>query len=85
MTEGDREALTAVVAELTEGGARMGRLPHTQEQIVWRLREEQGRLEEARRIEEIPPFRLRGTDDGLVWVLTGAGFADRETLTDFGD
>ena len=84
MTERDREALTAVVAELTEGGARMDRLPHTQEEVVWRLREEQGRPEDADRIAEIPPFRLNGTDDGLVRVWTGAGFAHGENLTDFG-
>lgn len=83
MTDGDREALKTVVAELTENGARMGSLPNTQEKIVWWLRVEQGRLEEADRIEAIPPFRLNGRYDGLVKVWTGAGFAHGETLTDF--
>ena len=84
MTDGDREALTRVVEDLTEGGASMNRLRHTQEEIVWWLREEQGRPEDADRIAAIPPFRLKGTDDGLVRVLTGAGFAHGENLTDFG-
>ena len=87
MTDGDREALTEAVEKLTEGGARMDRLRHMQEEIVWWLREEQGRPEDADRIAAIPPFRLTGTDDGLVWlvrVLTGAGFAHGENLTDFG-
>ena len=83
MTDGDREALTEAVAKLTEGGARMDRLRHMQEDIVWWLREEQGRPEDADRIAAIPPFRLTGTDDGLVRVWTGAGFAHGENLTDF--
>ena len=84
MTDGDRKALTEAVAELTERGARMGRLWQTQEEIVWWLREEQGRPEDADRIAAIPAFRLTGTDDGLVRVWTGAGFAHGENLTDFG-
>ena len=83
MTDGDREALKVVVAELTESGASMDRLPSTQETIVYWLTERE-RHEDARRIEAMPPFRLTGTDDGLVRVLTGAGFAHGENLTDFG-
>ena len=82
MTEHDREALTKAVADRTDCGARMDLLLHTQEEVVWQLREE-GRTEDADRIAAIPPFRLNGTDDGLVNVWTGAAFGDRETLVDF--
>ena len=64
----DRTALLRnLVAEKTHDGECMGELPRCRADMVWDLKQ-QGRLEEARAVEAIDDFYLRGTDDGLVRI-----------------
>ena len=85
MEENIKELLREIVREWTDGGQAMACLPHTKEQVVYRLKET-NRIEDAEIaaiIERADAFRFSGKPDGLVFLLTGPGFSQRETLIDF--
>ena len=64
---------------MTDGGAEMAQLPGHKSDLVERLRE-QGRNDEADRIENGSGFSLYAGDNGVVWIISGGR---RERL--FGD
>ena len=73
MDEGQRARLRRVVADMTNGGADMARLPGHKTGLVERLRQ-QGRDEEADVIENGAGFSLYASDDGddgVVWIISG--------------
>ena len=76
-----KDLLRKVVTEMTDNGAKMDRLPHTREEVVYWLRDLK-RYDEADQLEAAEPFRLSGDDAGDVWLLTGAGFSESERLID---
>ena len=82
MDEKVMSLLRDVVKELTDSGQHMEGLLYTQGEIVLWL-EEIGRQDDAETIKGAKPFRLTGQDDGLVWVLSGSGFMDKDRLCDF--
>ena len=60
----------------------MGELPRGKEQLVWMLNA-LNRTEEAAAIEATEPFRLNGTNDGLVRLRTGPAYSQPQNLIDF--
>lgn len=74
--------LRDLAKEWTDGGLVMAGLPYTKEEVVYRLKET-NRVENAAIIERADAFRFSGKDDGHVYLLTGPGFSQRETLIDF--
>ena len=82
MDESTKAVLRVVVAELTNEGKEMSGLLHMKEQVVYWLGQAM-RYEESDILQQGDGFRLTGTDDGLVYLLTGPGFSQREVLMDF--
>ena len=76
-----KDLLGEILAEMTDNGQDMRGLPHTREEVVCWLRDRE-RRPEAELLQSAEPFRLSGTDDGFVWLLTGGGFAQKEKLVD---
>ena len=73
--------LRKIVEELTDCGQDMGGLRHTREEVVYWLKDRK-RPEDAAAIEGGEDFQLTGTEDGLVYVWTGPGFTDKQTIHD---
>ena len=73
-----KDLLRKVVNEMTDNGAKMTELPYTREEMVFWLRDED-RGDVADQVEKADPFRL-STSEGIVWLLTGAGFSKSERL-----
>ena len=82
MDENIKELLKEIVREWTDGGQVMAGLPYIKEEVVYRLKET-NRIEDAAIIERADAFRFSGKPDGLVFLLTGPGFSQRERLIDF--
>ena len=82
MNDDTKALLRKIVADWTENGSDMAGLLYLKEEVVYRLREWK-RDDEAARLEDAADFRLTWTEDGLVWLLTGAGLSNKERLIDF--
>ena len=71
MSDGiDRELLTSVLADMTDNGKNMERLPHIRNEVTYWLRE-QGRMHDAKALQRGAGFVLRGDYEGRVEVYQG--------------